>query len=260
MQNTYLVKDVLWQVSNILLDIAPQYTRFAEKLMVQGLNNGHRAIAKYVPTACARLDAIKLAQGTRQQIDKILAANIVQLDGTTPSQPVYGTQLLDVVRNMGSDGLTPGPGIRKIDRDTLDALNPTWHSTTGAPVRGIVFNPATPRVFYVSPGVPASPAVWVEVAYAAKPIPIPDGGAPGSEIYGNAGGSGSTTTIQLDDVFADDLINYTVAWLSYQDSKNADPRKAERYGQMFMASLNAHVLALTGSSPKLNVFPMGAQQ
>lgn len=255
MQNTYLVKDVLWQVSNILLDIAPQYTRWQEKLMVQALNNAHRCIAKYVPTACARLDAIKLTPGSRQQIENIPAANCIMLDGTSPSAAVAGVQLLDVVRNMGADGLTPGKAVRKIDRDTLDAMNPDWHTTTGTPVRSVVFNKDTPRVFYVSPAVPSSPAAWMEISYAAKPAAIPNGGAPGSEIYANSGSD--TTKIQLDDVFADDLVNYCVAWLSYQDGKNADPRKAERYGAMFMASLNAHVTALTGASPNLSVFPMG---
>lgn len=255
MQNTYLVKDVLWQVSNILLDIAPQYTRWQEKLMVQALNNAHRCIAKYVPMACARLDAVKLVPGSRQQIENIPSANCIMLNGSSPTANVYGTQLLDVVRNMGTDGLTPGKAIRKIDRDVLDAMNPDWHTVTGTSIRSVVFNRDTPRVYYVSPGVPASPAVWVELSYAAKPAAIPDGGAPGSEIYANSGSN--TQTIQLDDVFADDLINYVVAWLSYQDGKNADPMKAQRYGSMFMASLNAHVTALTGASPNLSVFPMG---
>ena len=140
------------------------------------------AIAKYLPQAGARSDSIKLRAGTKQDLTKVLAADIKPGDGSTAAD-TYGIALLDVVRNMGVDGMTPGRVIRVVDRETRDNNDPDWHSKSGAVMREYVAEKSLPKVWYAVPGVPTGTAVWADINWLAEPKRIPAGGAPGSEIY-----------------------------------------------------------------------------
>lgn len=259
MPTTALVKDVLWRVSVQLLDTAPQFARFSERECVHFLNDGQVAINKFVPSAAARLDAVKLALGSRQSIDTILAANCKPADGSTPGANILGTQFLSPRRNMGSNGTTPGAAIRVVDRDTLDVSDPLWHTRTGTTIKAVVVDPQTPRFFYTYPGVPASPDVWIEQAYNAMPVPIPNtatvdaNGVHATGAYANTGSS--TQTITVSDEHVDDLVNYVIARCAMKDSKYADPAKAMAHTQLFMGSINAKVTAMTGVNPNLRVLP-----
>ena len=253
-----LVKDVLYRASVLAQDVEPQFTRWPEREMVTWLNDGQRAIYKYLPMAGSRVDAVKLAPGTRQHIGKILAANIVPGDGSTPAD-VAGQFLFDVIRNMGADGLTPGKPIRVISREVLDTQTAGWHSAEVAGgVRQYVFDPRTPKVFYVSPPVPATPAQWVEIAYLAQPVNVPNTGTPSAPAYAMDGSS--TVTITIDDQYIDDLVNYIVARAYSKDAEfSAKGELAVAYTNMFLQSLNAQVQALTGKSPNIKMLPLAAE-
>ncbi len=259
MPTTALVKDVLWRVSVQLLDTAPQFARFSERECVHFLNDAQVAVNKFVPSAAARLDAVKLVPGTRQSIASIPAASCKPADGSTPAVPILGTQFLSPRRNMGTNGTTPGRAIRMVDRDTLDAADPLWHTRTGAAVKEVVFDPQTPLMFYVSPGVPADTDVWIEQAYNAMPVPIPNtatvdaNGVHATGVYGNA--QTSTQTITVSDEHVDDLVNYVIARCNMKDSKYADPAKAVAHANLFTGSINAKVTAMTGVNPNLRYLP-----
>lgn len=241
---TVLVKDVLSRASTLLLDSAPQFHRHKQPEMLDWLNDAQVAIAKFLPSACSRIDAIKLKPGTKQSIASIDAADCKPGDGSTPAAPVIGTQLLSLVRNMGAAGTTPGRAIRVQPRDALDTQDPDWHTKTGTVVRGFIADPATPHDFYVTPGVPASPAVWVEASYTAQPLRIPA-----------ADYSASTATITIADEFIDDLVNYIVARANMKPVEWVDAAKAVAFASMFTSSLNAKVEALTGHNPNLKFLP-----
>lgn len=250
-----LVREVIYRSSVLLQDIAPQFQRWTERELVTWLNDGQLAIAKYLPTACTRVDALKLKPGTRQSIESILAANIRPGDGSTPAD-VYGNFLNDVVRNMGNDGNTPGRAIRIVSREVLDSQNRDWHTTPGTGyVESFVFDPRSPKVFYVSPGVSAVGSTWVEVSYLANPVSISNTGAPGNPRY-NMDGT-DTTTISVDDKFTDDLVNYILARAYMKDAEfSANANNAQAYATTFLNSLNAQVQAVTGNNPNLQVLPM----
>ena len=254
MAATALVKDLLWRVSVLLGDTAAQFQRFPEKELVNWLTDGQVAIAKYLPSAGARTDAIKLAVGTKQSIDTVLAANCVPGDGVSlGGVALYGVQLLDIVRNMGVDGLTPGKAITYADRSDLDNLDEDWHTKTATSVQDYTFDERLPTQFFVTPGAPASPVMYVELQWNAMPRVIPAGGAPGAEVYLASGGS--TQVITIADKFLDDLVNYILARAQLKDAKFADATKTTLYSQMFVTSINAQVAALTGSSPNLQHLP-----
>jgi hypothetical protein len=257
MAATTLVKDVLWRAATLLSDVTPQYTRWAETDLVDFLNEGQSAIAKYLPPACSRLDAIKLATGTRQNLETVLAASCIQIDGTNPAAALKGNALLDIVRNMGADGLTPGRAVRSVSRSMLDAQSPMWHQSSDTAITGFSYDPQVPRVFYVTPGVKAGANVWAEIAWLAQPVPVTAGGAPGAEVYAHAGGS--TVKIGVADEYADDLVNYIVARASMMPVEWADAAKAQAFATLFVQSINAKGTALTGTNPNLKVLPFAPE-
>lgn len=250
MASSTLVKDVLFRVSAQLHDISPQFTRWTKRELVSWLNDGQKAIAKYLPSSCSRVDAIKLRSGTKQSIESILAASIKPGDGSTAAD-VYGNAMQSVIRNMGADGLTPGRAVRLVDREILDANNPDWHLPPGtlAPVSQWVFDPRFPKVFYVYPGIPANQNWWLEVSYLANPVEIsPDG------EYASDGDS--NTTISVDDKYVDDLVNYILARAYQKDAEFAgDSGQAAQHTALFTGSINAQAAALTGVNPNLRSLP-----
>lgn len=254
MGSTALVKDVIWRASVLLQDTVPQYLRQPEIEAVDWLNDAQVAITKFLPAACSRIDAIKLKPGTLQSIESILAGDCKPGDGSTPTVPVQGTQVLDLLCNMGTDGLTPGKAIRLTERKILDSQSPMWHTLTGSAVSSWMFDPRNPRYFLITPGV--SSTLWARVSYTAQPIKIPAGGAPGAEIYLKSGGS--TQPISINDEHVDDLVNYIVARANMREVDWADANKATTFAQMFLTSLNAKVTALTGNNPNLTQLPFAA--
>lgn len=258
MAATILVREALWRVSSLLQDIDPQFTRHPEGELVHWLNDAQMAVAKFLPMAASRLDTIKLKVGSRQSIETIAAADCKPGDGTTPAVPILGMQLLELTRNMGADGLTPGKTIRVVPRKTLDAQSRNWHNVAGPVVDQFTHDPRLPRYFYVSPAVPATPAVWAEVAYYAQPIPIPNTGTPGAELYAYAGAS--TTKLSIADEHLDDLVNYVAARAYMKNSQAAGhDAKAAMFTGLFVNSLNGAAAARTGVNPNLKRLPFAPE-
>lgn len=249
MPSTILVKDFLFRVSTQLLDLSPQFERWGEVELVDALNDGQRVIAKLLPHTCSRVDAMKLAPGTRQSIALVRAANIIPGDGSA-AVDTYGQMLLGVHRNLGTDGATPGNTLRIVDRDVLDATQPDWHTKSGAP-REYTYDPRTPKVFYVSPGVPAAGNTWVEVSFVADPAPVPNTGG----LFAKSGNS--TIKLSIDDRNVDDLFYYVMARANLKEAEyGGNANLAASYTQMFINSMNGQVAAVTGVNPNLKNLPM----
>lgn len=259
MAATALVKDVLWRASVLLNDVSPQYQRWSERELVSWLNDAQTAIAKHLPAAHSRIDALKLRPGTLQSIENIAPADCKPGVGPAPTLPVRGLQVLDVVRNMGPDGATPGLSISRTERDILDTTTRDWHTIVRGRVDSYMFDPRVPRAFYVTPGVwaPEAGAVWVEVAYSAQPQAILNTAPAGSEAYRVEGTS--TQTISVDDEFVEDLVNYVVARGNMKDTEWADRNKAAGFTALFVSSLNAKVAAVTGNNPNLQRLPFAPE-
>ena len=171
------------------------------------LNDGQREIVLRKPDAYAQNAVVALVAGTKQTI------------------PATGIQLLDVIRNMGTGGATPGRAITRIDREILDEQRPSWHSeTASAETKHYMFDPRDPKHFYVYPPQHATPG-RVEMVYAASPTDV--------AALGN--------TITLDDIYSGVLLDY-ILYRAY--SKDADltptaPQRAVSHYNAFMASLGA---------------------
>jgi hypothetical protein len=256
--STITVKEALWRAGVILQDVSPQFVRHPEAELVTWADDAQLALFKFLPSSGSRVDAIKLKPGTRQSIETIAAADCKPGDGTTPSQPILGLQLLDLVRNMGADGLTPGAVIRPVPRQILDDQTPSWHSILGPVVRQFTYDPTTPRYFYVTPGVPAGGNVWVELAYTAQPARIPNTGTPGAELY--LDGGTNTTRLSVADEFIEDIVNYIVARAYMKNAQYAgNDQRASTFASLFLNSLNGKVAAQTGTNPNLKFLPFAPE-
>ena len=257
MPGTIKVKEVIRRVSALLQDNNPQFARMKETEIVDALNDAQRAIYKYLPAACSRIDAIKLVPGTLQSIETIPAANCKPGGGSTPAVPVIGSLLLDVICNMGSACTAPGKAIRPWTggRELLDSFDPEWHTKSDTVIANFLFDPRMPRHFHVTPGVHPTTAVWVRMAYVASPLLIPNTGAPGSELYADAGSS--TTTISVHDEHVDDLEHYVCARMLMKNAQYtlATGMGAADYVSMFTGSLNAKATVIMGYNANLTRLP-----
>lgn len=246
------VVEILRQVSALLHDTDPQFARWSERDCVSYLNDGQRAIAKFLPASSTRVDSIKLLPTSRQSIAAAADAEAINLfDDTVTS--VDGMMLTDVIRLMGNDGRTPGRALRVAERDAIDAAKPDWHTKEGAPVNWF-FNPATPQEFYIYPHPAPAATLWAEISFVANPQDVPNNGTPQRPSYGQD--SREETAISIGATWTDDLVSYIVARCYMRDSEDAaNAQLASVFAQQFIASINAQVTIATGKNPNLKMLP-----
>ncbi len=153
---------------------------------------------------------------------------------TLQTIPIQGLHLLDVVRNMGADGLTPGRVVNVAARDMMDATYPDWHAdpATGK-INNFLYDIRAPKRFFVVPQAPATPWV-VELMYAAVPPAI---------TLGNQ-------TLPLDDIYVNAVLNYMLYQAYNRDQVYGEVNAAsDRHYQLFMASLGAQAQSETDNNP-----------
>lgn len=248
------VVDTFYRVSDALLDLDDQFVRWPERAMVNYFNDAVRALAKWVPPACARMDVIKLVPGTRQSIADIPAARIIRGDGL-PASRTFGTMMFRLIRNMGRDGATPGRAINVAAIGTLDRGQADWHTSTATIVEDVIYDERNPTYFFVSPGVPAASNVYVEISYQAQPdvLVLTTPGQFGQH-------STDTTVIPVPDLFLDEIINYMLARAYLKDSSTAgNAQLAQSYSEIFVASINSLAQQYTGTNPNLTRLPFAPQ-
>lgn len=167
------------------------------------LNDGQREVMIYKPNANVVNGAVQLSAGTKQSL------------------PANGIQLIDVPRNMGADGNTPGRAIRIVMREVLDAQAPDWHASTPAAVtRHYMYSPLDPKHFYVYP--PATGSSSVEIVYSAVPANLAQ----------------LENAISIDDIYANVLVDYVLYRAYSKDSENiANPARAATHQSAYLGAL-----------------------
>lgn len=147
------VSDVISRVRSILNDADATGYRWTDAEFRDAINDAQGLIAVYRPDAFVVDTVATLAAGTKQTL------------------PTGGYRLLDVIRNIGSDGATPGRAIRPTDRDTLDAYDPYWHTNTKKnEVKNFIYDERNTNVYYVNP--PVNAGVKAQIVYAKRPTTL----------------------------------------------------------------------------------------
>ncbi len=174
---------VLDRVQDILQDTTG--VRWPETELLRYLNDAQQEVVLQKPDASSENFSMQLRPGTRQVA------------------PPNALRLLDVVRNMGLDGNTPGDAVTLIGRGVLDAQRRSWHSDPSTEsVHHYIYDARDPKTFYVYPPV-ASPPHHLEVVVSTAPNTV----------------MSADEDLSLDDIYINVLIDY-VLYRSY--SKDAD--------------------------------------
>lgn len=209
-----LASDVITRVSVALQDASFVHWSISELLGY--LNQGQQEIANFKPNASITSASVQLVQGTKQSL------------------PSGGLVLIDVVRNMGAGGITPGNAIRIVSRMLLDAQFPDWHTSAGenAVVKHYVYTPLDPTRFYVYPPQPVSPH-YVELVYGKVPTDVAPNGNPLLLPSGS---------ISVDDIYSPALHNYIIFRAYSKDSEYAaNAQLATLYYKLFSEYLMGKV-------------------
>lgn len=211
---TITVASVLTKVSTILQD--PTNIRWPTDELILWLNDGQREVALYKPNAFVVNNAVICVAGTKQTL------------------PAVAISLIDVVRNMGTNGTTPGNSIRAVSREILDTQVSNWHSSTPSAVtKHFVYTPLDLKTFYVYPPQPATGQGYVELIYVAAPTDAVSSGL-----------------ISLDDIYVTALISYILFRAYSKDAEYANNAAlAGTYYQQFQGLLQGKVTAEAASNP-----------
>lgn len=206
------------RVSASLHDVG--FVRWSEQDMFDYLTASQRILVLLRPDAKAVTESVKLTvNSTRQAI------------------PAGGFKLLDIVRNMGADGNTPGYPVTLTTRDALDDSNINWHGDDPADeVDHYTYDDANPTVFYVTP--PPSYSVNVEMVYSKAP----------SEV------ESMDDDIEVDESFVETLREYMLYLAFDKDhSDPADRQKASTHLGQFYLSLGEEAKAKIAFSPNRQI-------
>ena len=212
--STITAQSVVDKVQVILQDTTG--VRWPDSELLDWLNDGQREIVLYKPNAFIKNLAVRMAGGTKQSL------------------PADGVQLIDVVRNMGTNGTTPGRAVRITMREVLDSQLPDWHSETpNSVVKHYVYSLLDPKNFYVYPPQPAAGQGYIELVYGASPTDTTLGG-----------------TITLDDIYQNVLVDYILYRAYSKDTEYAaDQNRAAAHQNAYIAALTGKAKVEVGANP-----------
>lgn len=165
-------------------------------------------------------------------------AVLLSPSSTKQTLPAGGNMLVSLVRNMGSNGTTPGRAIAIASRDHMDVQVPEWHTDLADPTNGIanyMFDPRDNKTFYVYPQAPAT-AWYVEMVYHDTPPALAQLADP----------------IGLDDQFANALLDYLLYRAYMRDNVYGELHPAaQQHFVQFVAQLGSNAMAEMMTNPNL---------
>jgi len=221
---TVLASEILSRVRSLLID-TEDTQRWSDAELLQHLSDAQRTVAALAPDEASDVAVVQLAEGTRQSL------------------PADGVSLLNVYRNMGIAGTTPGRAIRLVRRELLDDQNPNWHSEAKVTIiYNYIYDPADATAFFVYP--PSNGLGYIEINYCFTPAEI----------------ALTSTAISLPDVFITPLTDYVMYKALQKDSDfAAGQQRAQLHLQAFMLFLQGLDVAGQDSSPNNQMAPPNPQ-
>ncbi|MDN7179103.1 hypothetical protein M0D69_13980 [Caballeronia sp. SEWSISQ10-4 2] len=155
--------------------------------------------------------------------------------GTHQELAERGIELLDVVRNIGADGIKPGRAITRVERRLLDNQDPDWHTKRPKNVvKHFSFDERAPRVFYVYPPVLAD--TRVEALHSELPPHL----------------TAQTDTLDMGAEYVNTLVSYMAYAALSKDSEFANGTVAAAHYAAFNDAVGANNQTTTANSPNAN--------
>lgn len=216
---TVTAQAILDKATTQLIDLTN--VRWTRAELLAWLNDGMRQIVIIQPSATSTTSAVKLVAGTRQLL------------------PADGWLLLQVYRNMGTSGSTPGRVIRIVSRELLDGFNPDWHTATAkAEVKNYLYDAQDQLAFYVYP--PNTGTQYIELNYSAQPTGL----------------TSESQVIPIFDIFQSALVDYILYRACSKDAEYAPGLQlAQGYLSTFVAAIGAKSQSETMNEPTQSLNP-----
>lgn len=204
---TILASEIIAKAQTLLQDATG--IRWPGSELLDWLNEGQREIVILKPDAYIVASSVQLIAGAKQSL------------------PAACLILLDVVRNMGVNGNTPGRAIVAISKTVMDEMIPDWHtSTADGIVMYSVYDIRSPKTFYVYPPQPAISPQQVEISCSSLPANIASVGS----------------AILLDDIYSGSLLDYCMYRAYSKDAEYAvDGGRAMAHYRKFAETLGAKI-------------------
>lgn len=201
------VAQVISAIGKLLQDT--DHTRWSVNDLVEYINEAQSAIVTIKPDANPATSVVQLVQGSKQSI---------------PSDAI---SLLNVNRNMGADGLTPGEVVTRTSMEALSSLLPSWHTIQGEVVQKYISEADNKNVFYVFPAQTSSPS-YIELIYSKRPGAL----------------TADTDLIELDDEYKSVIVNYVV-YRAFSEEIDSTPSLAlaQTYYGLFKEAVGAKIAA-----------------
>jgi hypothetical protein len=194
-----LAGEVISSCAEVFQDVNYQAVSIAQ--WIGWINDAQRVVSQIRPEASVSTASFQLVAGTKQSI------------------PSTARRLVDLVRNMGSNGTTPGKSIRgPVVREDMDGMDYSWHTKTAAEVSEYSYNVNRPAVFYVNPGVTGT--LWVEAELAVIPVSIVS----------------QNDNLSVNDIYGPAMIEWCLYRAFSRDSElTPNVQRAQAHIQAFMA-------------------------
>lgn len=189
--------------------------RWTRAELLEWINDAQRTIVLMAPNSSNYTTNIKMVAGTRQQI------------------PDDGWVLLDVYRNMGTTGTTPGRTIRITSKEVLDGFNPDWHSDSAVTtVKNYIYDTQDQTAFWVYP--PSDGKGYLQLNYARLPVPCTQ----------------ESDAIYVNDILQTAVVDYVLFRACSKDAEYAPGLVlAQGYWSAFIAALGAKEAAEKANNP-----------
>jgi hypothetical protein len=213
---TIPVQDIFDRVTDLLLDKdrADDQARWTDDELIRWVNDSRMAILIRRPAACSKTVVHPLAQGSLQAL------------------PAGGVMLLDVVRNMGVNGTTPGRSIRRTDRQNIDDSDLYWHKgRSSVEISQFTYDDRAPKEFFVYP--PATAGTQIQLVHAAIPAAVTD----------------TDDDLDIGLEYIDAVINYVCYRAKSKDSEYANAAEAGAFFAAFNDVLGVTAQTQSTASP-----------
>ena len=193
--------------------------KWARTELLNYINEAQRQVVALQPHSNSTRQSVQLTTGTRQAL------------------PTGGYAVLDITRNMGTNGSTPGRAIRQTSRTNMDAFMPDWHSTTAsAVIHNFLIDEQEPSAFWVYP--PSTGTTYVELVYAKPPTAL----------------AAESDAIALSDTYEPAVVDYVMSRAHSKAVQYAGgPELAARYYQNFIDFLGAKDMMRQANTPAGNL-------
>ena len=173
--------------------------RWGASDIAQWLNDGQLAVIRRVPAAYPKTAVIDLVEGTQQSI------------------PSDGLAFIRFVRNVSAAD-KPQRAPRRVSHELQDIESPDWHAATADKVvKSYTYDPAVPKVFWVSPPQPATSGRG-EIQYSAVPPTAVAGG-----------------DVAIDKIYDNAMIEYALYRAFARDAEEGDDVRAQKHLSHFEA-------------------------